>query len=115
MISMNKIRHRIQNLIREVVVQGDLFVDKFRKDDERIAHLQSEVGRRYMMIAKLEAEVSDWQSRDYKPNTKPITDTNRQIVSIGQVNERKRQNEISGRQQRIQRLKDEIIQLKLEM
>jgi len=109
------VRERIRNILREVAIQGDFFVNTFRKEDERVIHLQKEIDRREVVIAKLEAEIKDWKSRDYRPNARPIEDTNKQIVSIGQVNERRRQNEISGRQQQIQRLKDEIVQLKSEM
>lgn len=105
---------RIRNILQEVV-QGDLFIDTFRKEDERIATLQSEIERRQVLIAKLGEEVRDWQNRQYKSNSRPVVDTNNQTVSVGQINERRRQNEISSRRQQIQRLKDEIIQLEVEM
>jgi hypothetical protein len=107
------ISSRIRNILREV--QGDLFFDAFQKDDERIATIMGQIARLEKEIIGLQKEIIDWKTRSYKPNSNTIKDSRGQIVSIGQLNERRRRNEIAERKLKIKNIEEQILVLKLEI
>lgn len=101
-------RKKIRNILHEV--QGDLFSDEFAKADKKREMIEDEISRLRSEVLRLEQEIDDWKNRPYYPTRKTVK-VRGEEVSVAEINERNRKNEIANRKIKIEKLNKKIEKL----